>query len=718
MAKQIKNRKVFRKKSKSLKVIFRLSLIIIGAGFLFGLIVFAWFFKDLPRPEKFAEGIFAQSTKIYDRTGEVLLYEIAGEEKRTIVPLEFIPDYIEQAFLTAEDRKFYQHQGVDLKGIARAIIYDLRLGNRGQGASTISQQLIRSYYLTQNKTIKRKTREIILSLEMERRYSKDQILEWYLNLIPFGSNLYGIEAASQTFFDKSVSEISLAQAAVLAALVRAPSFYSPYGEQVNGLLEIKDRIIQNMVDEGYINQEESDIALGEEIVFSDIAHSIKAPHFVLFVKSYLEQKYGQSFLSRAGLRVITTLDADLQNYAQDLIKSTIDNIGGYNARNGSLVAINPKNGQLLAMVGSKDFFGEPFPKGCSPGVDCQFDPQVNVALRSRQPGSSFKPIVYATAFNQGFIPETLVWDVQTEFNPDCLPDASQEQDQFDDDCYHPQNYSGIFKGLISLRESLAQSRNLPAVKVLYLAGLPNVLSLAKLFGITTLTDPSRYGLSLVLGAGKVKLIEMVSAFAVFAQDGIRTPMNFIIEIKDLDGKTIEAPKPSPDKVVSSQVAQQINSVLSDNEARTPVFGPNSLLNLPGYEVAVKTGTTQRYNDAWTIGYTPNLAVGVWVGNNDNTSMTQPGVVLAGPIWHNVMVYALSKLPIEKFNPPKVIEIDKPMLGGVAPSQNNSILYFVDKKNPQGPAPENSSKDPQYNHWEYAIKKFLGVDLSTTTDDSL
>ncbi len=716
--------KIYKKKKRVLKILLQIFAIGFIVVYLIGLGTFAIFFKDLPRPEKFTEGIIAQTTKLYDRTGEVLLYEIAGKEKRTIVPLSEIPDHLEHAFITTEDRKFYEHKGVDIKAIFRSIIYDLKIGAPAQGASTISQQLIRSYFLTLQKTIQRKTREIILTLELERRYSKEQILEWYLNLIPFGSNLYGVEAASQTFFSKPVKEITIAESALLAGLIRSPSRLSPYGHYLDELLSLKDYIISEMAVVGYITTEQAEEALAQEIVFAEIQHSIKAPHFVLFVKKYLEDKYGASYLSRAGLKVITTLDYDLQEYAETLMAEKIKSYEGYNAFNGGLISINPKNGELLTMVGSKEYFSTSHPEGCLPGIDCQFDPQVNVTLSKRQPGSAFKPFAYAEAFILGLSPETLVWDAPTEFNPNCPIDIDEsiekeQEENYDktkDPCYHPQNYTGRFYGLTNLRNALAQSKNLPAVKVLYLAGLQNTLNLVKSFGLSTLSSSGDYGLSLVLGGGEVQLIEMVSAYGVFANNGTKTAINFIKEIKDKSGKVIEAQNKSAIKVLPSQVAMQINDVLSDNNARAPLFGYNSVLNL-GNNVAVKTGTTQRNNDAWTIGYSPNIATGVWVGNNDNSEMDKPGVSLAGPIWRNFMVYALGKLPIENFTPPlKTTTSTKPMIAGVIPQENHSILHYVNKKDPTGPAPTNPAKYGQYEYWEFGILKFLGLipDNSTTT----
>lgn len=679
----------------------------LGVGLLFlflsGAALFILFFKDLPRPEKFTEGVIPQSTKIYDREGKTVLYEIAGEEKRTIVPLSEIPQYLKWAAIAAEDKKFYSHEGVDLKAIGRAILYDLKLREPVQGASTISQQLIRSYFLTRKKTLKRKTREIILTLELERRYPKDQILEWYLNLIPFGSNLYGVQAASQAFFQKPVSEISLGEAATLASLIKAPSLLWPYGPNLDQLLARKDYVLTRMVEENYITKDEAEKAKEEKIEFSKNLNPIRAPHFVItYVKDYLENKYGKDFLTRAGLKVITTLDIDLQEKAEILVKERLKSLEVYNAHNGGLVALNPKTGEVLAMVGSKDYFATSTPIGCTPGANCQFDPQTNVTLSARQPGSAFKPFVYATAFQKGFTPKTTVWDVPTEFNPNCSPTTAQEKDKYGLDCYHPQNYDGRFKRQLNLKSALAQSRNLPSVKVLYLAGLKEALALAKEAGISTLQDEKRYGLSLVLGGGEVKLLEMTAAYAVFAQDGARPPLNIISKIEDAAGNVIEEAKKDTLKIISSQIVRQVNDILSDNAARAPMFGWNSPLYIPNYEVAVKTGTTQKFNDAWAIGYTPSLVVGVWVGNNDNSSMTKEGLSLAGPIWHDFMLYALSKLPPETFPKPKEIATGNPVLDGT-PLGPHSILHYLNKNDPLSEG--TSQNDPQYPNWEYGVQNF-------------
>ncbi|MBZ9572731.1 transglycosylase domain-containing protein [Patescibacteria group bacterium] len=702
MAKRKYYRKVYRKRKKWPRRLLKIFGLFLLAIFLSGILVFIYYIKDLPRPEKFTEGTIAQSTKIYDRTGEMLLYEISGEEKRTVVSLEKIPDYLKWAVVVAEDASFYQHRGLDFKAIVRAVLYDLKLGKFIQGGSTISQQLIRSYFLTRKKTLERKTREIILTLELERRYPKDQILEWYLNLIPMGGNLYGMEAATQTFFQKHISDVSLAEAVTLASLIRAPSYLSPYGAHLDELLARKNYILERMEKAGYLTEEEKLKAKEEDIKFYPNIDIIRAPHFVMYVNHYLEEKYGQFFLEKAGLKVYTTLDWELQGKAETIVEDGVEGIKGYNAHNGALVALSPKTGEILVMVGSKNWYGES--EFCSES-GCKFDPKTNATLSLRQPGSAFKPFVYATAFEKGLTPNSIIWDTKTEFNVNCSPSAIQTYGKYNSKCYHPKNYDERFLGSINFRTALAQSRNVPSVKVLYLAGKDETLDLAQEFGITTLKDKGRYGLSLVLGGGEVKLLEMVSAFGVFAKEGVKTPLNFIRKIEDSEGNIIEEMKKAEIRVLPSQIAREINDILSDNESRAPMFGWRSPLYLEDYKVAAKTGTTQDYRDAWTIGYTPNLVTGVWVGNNDNTPMTKPGVTLAGPIFQKFMREALEKFEREEFEAPQEILTGKPILDGVLPGPH-SVLYYLEKENPKGEEPKNPSQDPQYFNWEEGVQNWL------------
>ncbi len=618
-----------------------LILKITGAAFLVFLsgafFFFIYYAKDLPRPEKFAERQLAQSTKIYDRSGEVLLYEIYGEEKRTWVPLKVVPEYLQQAIISAEDADFYRHHGVDLKGIARAVLVDLKIGQPVYGGSTIPQQLIRSTFLSVEKTAERKTREIVLALELDRRYSKEQILEWYLNQVPFGQNAYGAEAASQTYFKKSVSEISLAEAATLAALIRAPYRFSPYDEEGRKeLLARKDYVLDRMAAEGYLTLEENQSAKEEDVEFAEKRIEIKAPYFTLWVKQQLEEKYGEEALRENGWKVYTSLDWELQTTAEEIVREGIKRNKNYNAHNAGLVAIAPETGEILAMaVGTGDYYAAPYPEGCITGENCLFDPQFNVVTGTenspgRQPGSAFKPFVYATAFKQGFDDTTKVVDEMTNFGVW----GGKE--------YIPQNYDGKFRGEITLREALAQSINVPSVKVLVnLCGptpeesIENAVETARALGITTLKPP--YGPSIVLGGWEVKLLDMASAYGVFATEGLRVPPVAILKIENPQGDIIEENKKTPKRVLPVQVAKTITDILSDNEARAPMFGLASALHFEGYEVAAKTGTTQNYQDAWTIGYTSSVVVGVWAGNNNNAPMLkQPGVVIAGPIFHRFM----------------------------------------------------------------------------------
>jgi penicillin-binding protein 1A len=641
-------RKTYQESKKKRRIFFIFKFL--GVSFLFLLlaivIVFIFYAKDLPRPEKFTERHFTQSTKIYDRTGQVLLYEIYGEEKRTVVPLAVIPEYLKQAVIVAEDSNFYHHFGIDFEGIIRAILMNLKIKEPLYGGSTIPQQLIRSTFFSTQKTIERKIREIVLALELDRRYSKGQILEWYLNQVPFGSNCYGVEAASQTYFQKSVSEISLAEAATLAALIQAPSYLSPYGEYKNKLLARKDYILERMAEEGSLSPEELELAKKESLKFASLP-SIKAPHFVIYlIENYLKPKYGKDleYLKENGIKIYTSLDWGLQQLAEKVVKEGVKANRGFNAHNAALVAIDPKSGQILAMVGSADWFADPYPEGCQPGKDCLFEPKFNVAVGTesspgRQPGSAFKPFVYATAFKKGFTATTTVLDEETNFGI------------WGDKEYIPQNYDEKFRGEVTLRTALAQSINVPSVKVLLdLAGLKNSVKTAQDLGITTLKPP--YGPSIVLGGWEVKLLEMVSAYGVFAADGLKTPPVSILRVEDYQGNILEENKKTPKRVLSSKVAEQINDILSDNAARAPMFGWNSPLYFKDYQVAAKTGTTQNFRDAWTIGYTPSISVGVWVGNNNNISMAKkPGVVLAGPIFHNFMEKALVKYPPPEFKKP-------------------------------------------------------------------
>lgn len=608
-------------------------------------LTFLWYSRDFPRPEVFNERQLFQSTKIYDRTGTVLLYEVYGEEKRTWVPLAKIPDHLKEAILVAEDANFYKHFGIDLRGIVRAILEDFKIGKPVYGGSTIPQQLIRSAFLSNEKTVKRKVREVILAIELDRRYSKDQILEWYLNQVPFGQNAYGVESASQLYFGKSVSEISLAEAAILAAIIKAPYRLSPYQESgKKELLARQNFILDKMVIKNYISQEEAERAKREELKFRERKILLRAPYFTLYVLKNLEKKYSREYLESAGLNVYTTLNWDLQQIAEESVKKGVEKNRVFNAYNGALLALSA-NGEILAMtIGTGDYNAQPLPENCQTGINCLFDPKFNVitgveGYLGRQPGSAFKPFVYVKAFEKGYSDKTVVEDKLTNFGVW----GGKE--------YIPQNYDLKFRGPVTLREALAQSLNVPSVKVLLdLAGLEESVKTAEACGITTLKPP--FGPAIVLGGWEVKLIEIISAYGVFANDGLSYSYSAILRVEDSKGKVIEENKPQGIRVLQTNAVRLLNDILSDNQARAPMFGLRSPLYFEGYQVAVKTGTTQDYRDAWTIGYTPFLIVGVWVGNNNNEPMKKiPGVMLAAPIFHDFMERVLPKFPKKEFQKP-------------------------------------------------------------------
>lgn len=709
------------------------------AAFALGGFALASLIKDLPNPAKLEERKIVESTKIYDRSGEILLFEIHGEEKRTMIPFEKIPPAVKNAAIALEDANFYKHRGIDFRGVARAFLVDVFSGNLQQGGSTITQQLIKNLLLGKERTIKRKIKEAALSVLLESRYSKDEILHLYLNQIPYGSNAYGIEAAADTFFGTSTESLTLTQAALLSALPKAPTYYSPYGGHVEELLSRKNFALTRMRELGYISPKEEERAQKEKIVFLPQKRAgVRAPHFVMYVRELLIHKYGEEVVEEGGLKVVTSLDMRLQEEAEKIVKEGAEfNKKAIAAHNAALVAIDPKNGEILTMVGSKDYWEKPEPEGCSPGSTCRFDPQVNIVLRNRQPGSAFKPFVYATAFQKGYTPDTVLFDVPTEFNPQCSPDGEPTRSDIKkEDCYHPGNYDEKFRGPVTIRQALAQSLNIPSAKLLYLAGIEDSIKTAESMGITTLKDRSRFGLSLVLGGAEVKLLEMTSAFSAFATDGILNPPSPILKIEQ-GGKIVEEKRVQPVQVVDTEVARTINDVLSDDEARFPVFQLRGSLWLPGRPVAAKTGTTQEFRDAWTVGYTPSLAVGVWSGNNDNTPMQQKGsgVLAAAPIWNKFMRFAAQSSLPGIFVKPDIKKSSKPVLNGLwqgeqilkidkisrklatdlTPEETteetafgnpHDPLFWINKNDPGGPPLDDPLRDSQYKNWEEAFQRWL------------
>lgn len=710
-----------KRKSGAIKNFFISILALAVLGLVFLVAIFIYYAGQVPDPSAIAARRISESTKIFDRTGDVLLYDIHGEEKRTIIPWEQIPETVKKATLISEDADFYEHEGVDFRGILRALYKDVTNLNASQGGSTITQQLIKNSLLGKEKTVARKIKEAVLSIQVERKFSKDEIFWMYLNQIPYGSNAYGIEAASQTFFDKPAKDLVWSEATLLASLPKAPSYYSPYGNHLSELIVRRDNLLGRTRDAGIITASEYESAVKESPKIKPFQETIQAPHFVIMVREHLVKKYGEDMVQNGGLKVTTTLDTNLQKIAEEVVEKYAKiNTEKYKAGNAAFVASDPKTGQLLAMVGSKDYFGNPEPEGCAPGKNCKFEGNFNVATAARQPGSSFKPFAYAEAFKKGFTDSTILFDLPTEFNPECDSSALQEKDKNGFDCYNPQNYDDRFRGPVTMRQAIGQSLNLPSVQVLYLAGVDDTIDLAHQMGITTLNDRSSYGLSLVLGGGEVRLVDMVNAYGVFANDGLRVAPSFIQKIVAADGTVLEERGKEEERILEPQVARLINDVLSDNNARGPIFGYNSPLYFPDRLTAAKTGTTQENRDGWLIGYTPSLVAGVWTGNNDNTSMTKEGAGLsaAAPMWHEFMARTLADTPPEQFIKPDPITTDKIMLNGSyhGPGGIHTVLFYINKNDPLGSHPSNPYSDPQFTNWEASVQKWLSY-ISPTTQPS-
>lgn len=600
-----------------------------------------------------------QASILYDRTGTIELYRFYDEENRIIVPHSAISDNMRLATIASEDMRFYSHHGIDPLAMIRAFRVNLEKGGISQGASTITQQLARNLYLTRERTIERKIREVFLAIKIDRELSKDTILDLYLNTVPYGSNAYGIETAAETFFRKDASDLTIDESALLAVLPNAPTFLSPYGNYPDNLKRRQQDILHKMNRLGFITDEELETALSTDVFakVKPLERPILAPHFVFYTLETLEAEYGRDRLQTEGMKIYTTLDYDLQLAAETAVKQGAERNISRGASNAGLVALNPKSGEVLAMVGSKDYFNR------------DIDGNVNITTRARQPGSAFKPFAYSTAFEKGFQPETRVYDRPINFGPD-----GSGRD------YIPRNYDGRFHGLLTFRQALSMSLNVPAVQVLALAGIEDTIRLATRLGITTLTDPKRYGLSLVLGGAEVKPIEMAGAFSVFSQEGIRHDITPISKIVDRGGMEIERKENQEGaRVLDPDIARKINSILSDNQARTPIFGAKSPLAFPaGVQVAAKTGTTSNFRDAWTVGYTPSIAVAVWAGNNDNRPMKAgaDGVFVAAPIWRQFVNAALERFPETGFAPyERKIAASDPALKKLVSTKT----IYIDKK---------------------------------------
>ena len=692
-----------------------------------GLIVIWLSSLRIPDFSSFEDRKIVNSTQIYDRTGQILLYDIHQDVKRANIAFADMSMNIKNATVAIEDSNFYNHSGVRVISTLRAVLSNIFKFGIGGGGSTITQQLVKNTLLNPKKTYSRKIKEWVLAIKIDNSMPKEKILEAYLNEVPYGGTVYGIEEAAKTYFNKHALDLTLAEAAYLAAIPQSPTTLSPYGKNKDKLEERKNLVLSRMHELKFITEDDYAAAKNENVVFApQVTGSIRAPHFVFFIKDYLEQKYGSELVETGGLKVTTTLDYNLQEKGERIVKEgALKNEKDWNGSNAALVAVDPKTGQILTMVGSRNY------------LDKMIDGNFNVAIASRQPGSSFKPFIYATAFNKGFTPDSVLFDLPTEFQTTCDAKGKALPGHNQADCYMPDDYDTKYRGPMTLRDALGQSINIPAVKLFYLVGLGDALRTAESMGISTLTDIGRYGLTLVIGGGEITLLDMTSAYGVFANSGIRNPYTGILKVETMNGKILEEFNQKERIVLPKNTALTISDILSDNIARIPTFGANSLLLIPKKDVAVKTGTTNNNRDAWTIGYTPSIVVGVWAGNNDNKPMKKGGVAMAGPIWNKFMNEALKILPDEKFEQPNLevdSEVVKPVLRGKWLGNENffidkisgklateytpretrlekvitnvhSILYWVNRDDILGPPPQNPSNNSQFSHWEIPVQEW-------------
>ncbi len=659
-------------------------MLVIVIGFLlllFGGVIF--FAIQIPSPSDLTTRNIASSTKISDRNGE-LLYDIYQNQNRTPIKLSEVPTYVKEATISIEDKDFYKHSGFSITGIIRSV-FNLAVHRQIEGGgSTLTQQLVKNALLTSDRSFIRKIKELILAIQVERVYNKDQILEMYLNEIPYGGTSYGIEAAANLYFGKSAKDLDLAESSLLAGLPQRPSVYSPYGTHPELAKVRQKEVLTRMVEDKYISQDQANAAESEDLSYrtSQSEVGFKAPHFVLYVKEKLIEQFGDKLVEQGGLQVITTLDYKLQKSSEDIVKKEVDNLSGAQVGNGSTVVLDPKTGQILAMVGSKDYFAKSEPEGCLEGVSCSFEPNVNATISNRQPGSATKPIAYSKALEKGYTAAQVYMDVKTTF-----PGGDKKD-------YVPVNYDGQFHGPVQMRYALGNSFNIPAVKNLALVGVKDVLDLGYRMGLSTweptVENVNSVGLSLTLGGREVRLLDLSSAFGVLANQGKQLDPVSILKVTDSKGKTLLEFKPTEGKkVLDPGIAFIISDILADNGARTTAFGSNSILNISGKTVAVKTGTTDQKRDNWAIGYTPSVVVGVWVGNNDNSVMSPvvaSGVTGASPIWNKIMREALKDKPNEGFARSDNVtqaEVDGLMNGkphGGSPTRKE---YFIAGTEPKG-----------------------------------
>ena len=653
---------VFTRTLRNRKIKFKVKIFL--PVFLLLLFLFSFYFfilKGLPSPKELEVRQPDISTKIYDRNGN-LLYKIYKDQNRSIISLSEVPIHVRLATLAAEDAEFYSHPGFSVRGISRALIQDIKTGSV-QGGSTITQQLVKNTLLTPEKTITRKVKELILSIEVETTYTKDQILEMYLNEVSYGGTAYGIEEASESYFGKSVEKLDLAEAAFLAGLPQSPTTYSPFGSNPNLAFERQAEVLHLMTINKFITAQQESAALSEELTFKPNRTEIQAPHFVMYVRQLLVDKYGESMVEKGGLEVFTSLDLSIQKAAEKIVKDEIDRLKGLSVGNGAALVVNPQTGEILTMVGSKDYF------------DIASDGNVNVTTSLRQPGSSIKIVNYAYALENDYTAATIIDD-----SPITYKTAGTTP-------YSPVNYDGRFVGRVSLRSALAQSRNVPAVKVLASYGVGKMINQGQKMGITTWNDPSNYGLSLTLGGGDVTALDLSKVYSTIANYGKRPELISILQVKDYEGKVLEKSTPTLTQEVDPRAAFILTDILKDNQARAPEFGFNSYLVVKDHpEVAVKTGTSNNLRDNWTVGYNQNYLVLTWVGNNDNSPMSRvaSGVTGASPIWNKIMSTLLSNTPsIDWKVPDGVSKVNICSITGTLPCDGcpTKQEWFLDETKP-------------------------------------
>lgn len=650
---------------------------VIGLVFIFG--IFLFYAKDLPQPGRLTDRQLTLSTRIFDRNND-LLFDIYGSQNRTYVPLSDVSKDLQNATIAIEDKEFYKHEGFSLLGYAR-VVRDVIVYHRFTGGSTLTQQLIKNVFLSPERTLPRKIKEFILAIQVESRYDKNEILELYLNEAPYGGTAWGVETASELYFDKKAKDLTLVESAILAGFPQRPSYYSPYGPDPKAYLVRTASVLRRMREDGYISKDQEEKAKkeAENIVFKEKSQSLRAPHFVFYVKNLLVEQFGfsEEVVEQGGLQVTTTLDYDLQEKAEGIVKEEVEKAKGAKISNGAAMVLDSKTGEILAMVGSKDYFAQEEEDGVS-GY------KFNVVTQGlRQPGSSIKPVTYATALKKGYTAATLLMDTPTVF-----PVVGQED-------YIPVNYDGKFHGPLQMRFALGSSINLPAVKMIAKVGIKDMLTTANDLGLVTLAPTAdnlrRFGLSLTLGGGEVHLIDLVSSYAAFANGGYKVEPVAVLKVTDAKGKTIFENKQSSKKqVLDPGIAFIVSHMLLDNNARLITFGVNNLLNVPGRTVAAKTGTTDDKRDNWTVGWTPSFVVGSWVGNNDNSPMTNvaSGVTGAAPIWRRIFIELLKGKPVEDFEKPdNVVPVEIDAYGGGLPvdGKPKRTEYFLKGTEPQTPA---------------------------------